>query len=97
CKKLRFGKVEFSIKECIKPEIVNNVVSFYTISSTGKVYTSPSMYADFLKQEKFIRVQTPHDDKIQLLKDSNNVVEFFNHKTDMVAFLESEILSANLE
>jgi len=90
CKKLRFGKVEFSIKECIKPEIVNNVVSFYTISSTGKVNTSPAMYADFLKQEKFIRVQT-HDDKIQLLKDSNNVVEFFNHKTDMVAFLESEI------
>lgn len=94
CKKLNFGKVEFSIKECIKPEIVNTNVSFYTISSTGKVHTSPSMYADFLKQEKFIRVQT-HDDKIQLLKDSNNIVEFFNHKTDMVAFLESEINEVN--
>ena len=53
------------------------------------------MYANFLEQEKFIRIQTPHDDKIQLLKDTNNVVEFFNHKTDMVAFLDSQINDVN--
>jgi hypothetical protein len=37
------------------------------------------MYADFLIQEKFVRVKTP-DDKILLLKDSNNVIDYFNHK-----------------
>jgi hypothetical protein len=48
------------------------------------------MYSDFLTQEKFIRISTS-DDKIQLLKNTNNVVDFFNHKTDMASFLEQEI------
>jgi hypothetical protein len=90
CDNLNFGKVNFSIKESIKPPIINNTISFYEVNTLGNIHTTASMYADFLKQEKFIRLQT-HDDKIQLLKDSNNVVSFFNHKTDMVSFLESEI------
>ncbi len=90
CKKVKFDTVEFSIKECIKPKIENDIVSFYKIDPKNEVETSPSKYADFLKQEKFIRLSTP-DDKIQLLKNSNNVVDFFNYKTDMVSFLESEI------
>jgi len=89
CENLKFGKVEFAIKESIKPEIVNNTLSFYYLDD-DKIITSPSIYADFLKQEKFIRVQTV-DDKIQLLKDTNNVVDYFNHKTDLVSFLENEI------
>ncbi len=90
CKKVKFETVEFSIKECIKPMIENDIISFYEIDPKKEVETSPSLYADFLKQEKFIRLSSP-DDKIQLLKNSNNVVDFFNHKTDMVSFLECEI------
>jgi hypothetical protein len=94
CENLEFDKVVFTIKECIKPPIVNNTISFYQINNFGNVFTSPSMYADFLKQEKFIRIQSI-DDKIQLLKDTNNVIDFYNHKTDMVTFLENEINEAN--
>ncbi len=90
CEKLKFGKVEFSIKESIAPEITNDVISFYQFNDFGEVETCPTMYADFLKQENFIRISTP-DDKIQLLKNTNNVVDFYNHKTDIVSFLESEI------
>ena len=90
CESLKFDKVEFSIKESIAPEITNDVISFYQFNDFGEVETCPTMYADFLKQENFIRISTP-DDKIQLLKNTNNVVDFYNHKTDIVSFLESEI------
>ena len=96
CKCLKFGKVEFTIKESIRPTITNPTITFYEVNAMGNVYTSHSMYADFLKQENFVRLQT-HDDKIQLLKDSNNVIEFFNYKTDMVSFLESEINEVNTD
>ena len=89
--KLTFDTVEFSIKECIKPKIINNKVSFYSVNhSTNEVETSPTMYADFLKQNDFLRISTP-DDKIYLLHNKNNVIDYFNHKTNMVSFLESEI------
>jgi hypothetical protein len=91
---LDFGKVSFSIKESIHPKIENSIISFYYLDGKNNVITSPSMYADFLKQENFIRLKS-HDDKIQLLKDSNNVIDFFNHKTDLVSFLESQINEVN--
>jgi len=90
CNFFVFDWVEFSIKECIKPPIENEIVNFYTIGENDKVYTSPTMYADFFIQEKFIRISTP-DDKIFLLRDTNNVVDFFNHNTDTVTFLKSNI------
>jgi hypothetical protein len=85
-----FDWVEFSIKECIKPPIENEIVNFYIIDENDKVYTSPTMYAYFFIQEKFIRISTP-DDKIYLLRDTDNVVDFFNHNTDTVTFLKSNI------
>lgn len=94
CEILIFDKVEFSIKESIAPEILTDVVSFYQFNDFGEVETCPTMYADFLKQENFIRISTS-DDKIQLLKNTNNVVHFYNHKTDLVSFLESEINETN--
>jgi hypothetical protein len=90
CKIVEFDTVQFSVKESIKPKIENNTISFYEVDGDGRVETCPSMYADFLKQENFIRLQT-NDDKIQLLKNTNNVIDFYNHKTDMVSFLENEI------
>lgn len=90
CDKLNFDNIEFSIKECIKPKIENDICNFYDIDDNGKVITSRYKYADFLIQEKFLRISTA-DDKIQLLHDSNNVVNFFNHKTDIVSFLDRNI------
>ena len=90
CEHTKFDKVEFTIKECIKPKIESNIISFYNVNFMGGVLTSRTMYADFLKQENFRLLLTP-EDKIQLLKNSNNVVDFFNYKTEMVSFLESEI------
>lgn len=90
CNFLVFDWVEFTIKECIKPPIENETVNFYTIDESDKVYTSPTMYAYFFIQEKFIRISTP-DDKIFLLRDTNNVVNFFNHNTDTVSFLKDNI------
>lgn len=90
CKDTQFGKVEFSIKECIKPVVENEIENFYTIDEEDKVTTSPTMYARFFIQEKFIRISTP-DDKIYLLRDTNNVVDFFNHNTDIVSFLKDNI------
>lgn len=90
CEKLVFDTVEFSIKECIKPKIENSTVSFYDWDDKGQVITTPSMYSDFLSQENFIRVKS-QDDKIQLLQNTNNVIDFFNHKTSMVNFLDKEI------
>jgi hypothetical protein len=90
CSITHFDKLEFSIKECIKPPIENDNVNFYLIDGNNKVITSPTMYAEFFIQEKFIRISTP-DDKILLLRDTNNVVNFFNHNTDTVSFLKDNI------
>jgi hypothetical protein len=90
CEKLKFENIEFSIKECIKPTIENDICNFYDIDDSGKVITSRHKYADFFIQEKFLRISTA-EDKFQLIHDSNNVVNFFNHKTDIVSFLESNI------
>ena len=91
CNFFVFDWVQFSIKECIKPPIENEILNFYTIDESDKVYTSPTMYADFFIQEKFLRISTP-DDKIFLLRDTNNVVDFFNHNTDTVTFLKENII-----
>lgn len=92
--KTKFDIVEFSIKECIKPEIQNDTISFYAVNENGGIETSPTMYADFLIQENFKRISTP-DDKILLLKNTNNVIDYFNHKTNLVSFLESESNESN--
>uniref|UniRef100_UPI00404B0ACC hypothetical protein n=1 Tax=Flavobacterium sp. TaxID=239 RepID=UPI00404B0ACC len=89
-KKTTFGIVEFKIKQSIKPPIENDIVNFYIIDGNNKVHTSPTMYAKFFIQEKFIRISTP-DDKIYLLRDTNNVVDFFNHNTDTVSYLKDNI------
>ena len=91
CNFFVFDWVQFSIKECIKPPIENEIVNFYNIDESDKVYTSPTMYADFFIQEKFLRISTP-DDKMFLLRDTNNVVNFFNHNTDTVTFLKENII-----
>lgn len=92
CTVLEINKVKFSVKECIKPKIENLIVNFYTTDETGEnIKTSPKMYADFFKQENFIRISEAGNDTITIFKDSNNVINPFNHKTDVVPFLKSNI------
>lgn len=92
CEVMEVNKVKFAIKECIKPEIINNLVNFYTADENGEnVSTSPKQYADFYNQEKFIRISEAGNDTITIFKDSNNVIDPFNHKTDVVPFLKKNI------
>jgi hypothetical protein len=90
----KFDKVEFAIKECIKPKVINKKVLFYEFDYSGKVILTPTGISDFLKQENFIRI-TSTDDKIQLLENSNNVIDYFNHKTNIVSFLERKIVEVD--
>ena len=94
CENVVFDFVEFSVKECVKPKVEREKVSFYSIDVDGNVELSPSMISKFLIQEKFVRISS-EDDKIQLLKINNNIIDFFNYKTDIVSFLMSEINEAD--
>lgn len=92
CKILEISKVKFAIKECIKPKIESEKVSFYSADENGEnVFSSPKMYADFFKQEKFIRISEAGNDTITIFKDSNNVINPFNHKTDTAPYLKLNI------
>lgn len=88
---LTFGIVEFTKKELKQaPEVINPIKTFYNVTSKGTIETKPNMYADFLAQENFIRISNG-DDRIQLIRNTNNVVDYFNHKTNIVDFLSGEI------
>lgn len=97
CSELNIEPVEFAIKECIKPEIINDTETFYQFNQIGKLITSPKQYADFLEAEKFIRVTEKDNDKVTIFKDSNNVVAPINHKTDVVPFLKTNINEYNTD
>jgi len=91
CEAIEFGKIKFDIKETIKPPIENLTVNFYSTDDAGELETNPKMYSDFFKQENFIRISEAGNDTITIFKDSNNVINPFNHKTDIVPFLKENI------
>jgi hypothetical protein len=92
CEVLQIENVVFKIKDCIKPAIENEINNFYTSNGFGaNILTSPKQYSDFFEQEKFIRVSEAGNDTITIFKDSNNVINPFNHKTDIVPFLKDNI------
>jgi len=97
CISLKFLQIEFVIKECIKPEIKNDVKNFYEFNQLGKLITSPKQYANFLEDEKFLRITEKDNDKVTIFKDSNNVVAPINHKTDVVPFLKININEYNTD
>ncbi|MDA9835762.1 hypothetical protein N9C00_02280 [Flavobacteriales bacterium] len=91
CDVLEFGNIKFKEKECKPPEVVEGrKQQFYKISG-GKIVTSASSYKDFFNQEKFVRGIEKGNDQLILFKDTNNVVDAFNHKTETVSFLASHI------
>jgi hypothetical protein len=86
-----FGKVKFKIKDCVKPAIERITYEFYEINDLGGVSTEPYKYTNFLQNKNFIRVFSP-DDKIQVIKNENNIVEFYNHNTELPSFLHKHIV-----
>jgi len=93
---LEFGKVKFTIKECIKPKTNEVKKTFYSYDSNVLV-TTPKQYSDFFTQEKFIRGLEENNDKLIIFQDTNNVVKPFNHKTETVTFLKAEINELNTD
>lgn len=92
CNVQEVENVKFKIKECIKPTIENSLINFYTSNGFGgNIVTSAKQYADFFIQENFIRVSEAGNDAITIFKDSNNVIDAFNHRTDIVPFLKDNI------
>jgi len=86
-----FGKVVFNKYDVNQLEIINDLKSFYSFNSDGEVITSPKKYKDFFIQENFIRVTEEGNDEIKIFKDTNNVVEYYNYKTNLPSFLSSKI------
>jgi hypothetical protein len=77
---------EISAANVIEPK--NNL--FYLVGDENIVKTSSVTYADFFISKNFQRISTG-EDKVQLLINDNNVIDWFNHKTDTVAYLEKHI------
>ncbi|MDO7174153.1 hypothetical protein [Mariniflexile sp. AS56] len=90
CSNLFFNEVEFAIKKCVGPEIINNKLQFYYFDK-GELVTTAQLYSDFFVQENFMRVTEEGQDKITIFKDTNNVIAPFNHKTDILPFLKENI------
>ncbi len=88
---MTFNDVKFTVKRCLEPRIENDKIKFYTYDSSNNLITSPKLYADFFKQEKFIRGCEDGNDKLIVFKDTNNVVSPFNYKTETVKYLKSQI------
>lgn len=83
--------VRFTTKECLKPKIESVAKTFYSFNHKNELITSPKQYADFFQQENFIRGREDGNDKLIIFKDTNNVVLPFNHKTETVKYLRSQI------
>jgi len=88
------NKVTFN-KTIIKPEKVSTrKKTFYKIVNTdngNRVETSPSMYADFFKQEGFMRITVPGDDRLIVFKNNNKVAKEYNFNSELTSFLRSHI------
>lgn len=90
-KKLKVGTIVFAVKSCDKPPINSVPDLFYMRDIDNKLYTTASQYAAFFEQENFIRGREESNDNLLIFKDTNNVVAPFNHKTETVEFLKSQI------
>ncbi|KAA2218544.1 hypothetical protein [Maribacter flavus] len=91
CSELKICDVEFTVKECIKPEIVNTKKNFYHYDSEGALVTSEKLYHDWFLQEDFIRASIKGNDTITIFKGDNKIIDPVNHKTDIVPMLKADI------
>jgi hypothetical protein len=86
-----FGLVEFGEKKITEPKKNPEALeTFYFIDDDGKFKTTPVRVRDCLINEGIKRISTL-DDQILLIKDTNNVIDPFNYKTDLLVLLKDEI------
>lgn len=87
-KQTKFGLFEFDCKE-ITALVVNSDIkeTFYYLSDDGEFKITPTRIRDFFLNIGMKRIATA-DDQILLLKDTNNVIEYYNHKTDLLTLLK---------
>lgn len=88
-----FDKVNFIKGQFAPPEIKNDLIPFHD----DKNETSPSRYAQYFKQEGFIRLLIDDKDEISIIKNENKIVRKFNWKTETISFLKSNIVSLSKE
>lgn len=87
-----FDKVEFGTKEISVPKTNTNAKElFYYIDDDGKFKTDAVRIRNFLVEAGIKRITTS-EDKIHLILNNNNVVEFFNFKTNLLILLLSGII-----
>jgi hypothetical protein len=86
--------VSFAVKEYSKPFVSPLIPApFYEIAVKDDemvAVTTPLKYSEFLKSEDFIRL-TSNKNEIQLIKNENNIVDIFNHATELVSFFMKNI------
>ncbi|MEZ7500739.1 hypothetical protein QO200_18645 [Flavobacterium sp. Arc3] len=93
--KIVFDKVEFGIKEIEVPENNSDAKElFYYIDDDGKFKTNAVLIRNYLVASGIVRITTA-DDKIQLILKKNNIVEFFNYKTDLLILLLEGIIETD--
>nr|WP_315198253.1 hypothetical protein [uncultured Flavobacterium sp.] len=91
----KFGKVEFGVKKIPIPKLNSEVLeTFYYRDDDGKYKIDPTRIRDCLVNEGIKRISTP-DDQILLIKCNNNIIDPFNHKTDLLVSLKKEINEVN--
>lgn len=90
CEHLEFDGIVFKTKE-IKNKLQNATVrNWYEITPNG-IETSAKQYADFFTQEGYLRITTPEQDEVTIIKNENKVLKRFNFETDTLSFLKNNI------
>lgn len=97
CDQLKFESVNFVIKPCIKPAIREQAkklfYNFEVDDKTGNEFieTTPVLYSDWFIQEGFKKISLP-DNELLITRNSNNVIESFNHVQDIAEILKLGIV-----
>lgn len=95
CKHLEFGKVVFTEKIPERPEVLNDSISFYSITydEEGKtiVNTAPALYCRYFEDVGFQRISENENDELIITKNKNKVLSRFNHQTDILHYLKNDI------
>ncbi|HEU4790072.1 MAG TPA: hypothetical protein VFS71_10325 [Flavobacterium sp.] len=89
-KQTTFGLVEFVVKDLIPKPNPDAIEPYYFLNEKGKFQILPTCIHDCLINEGIKRISTP-DDEILLIKDTNNVIDPFNYRTDLLVLLKDEI------
>jgi hypothetical protein len=89
----KFDYITFSEGAFAPPITENILIPFHNDFNL----TEASRYAEFFKQEGFIRLMIEGKDEISVIKNDNKVIKHFNWKTETISFLKANICSLEKE